>query len=182
MKKYLAFPFLSLLFGLTLLIGHVNSAQAQIPGAILSAGALGGVQSSSVAGISGGTYGALRGSFSNFFAEARIASWGDNTSYIHETGFLGGTDMSIWHIMVSGAVGLGSSTYQPGPLSGQPIPSVNYTSFLYEAQAIYQFDIIKGMVTAGAGVNYIGESNIGSASGIPAINGWGPVAMVSIGL
>lgn len=157
-------------------------SEAQIPGAIVSAGVLGGLQTSSINGMAGGNYWALRGSFSSLFAELRYATWGDGNTYVHESGFLAGMDMALWHIMVSGAVGLGSSTYQAPSVSGLTPPTINYTSFLYEAQAIYQFEIISGILTAGVGVNYLGESNIGSAIGIPSVNGIGGVAMISIGI
>jgi hypothetical protein len=162
--------------------GITEQASAQIPGAILSAGVLGGVQTSSINGMAGGNYWAVRGSFSSLFGELRYATWGDGTTYVHESGFLAGMDMALWHIMVSGAVGLGSSTYQAPPVLGQTLPTISYTSFLYEAQAIYQFEIISGILTAGIGVNYLGESNIGSAVGIPSISGVGGVAMISIGI
>src|ERR1051325_733870 len=64
-------------------------ANAQIPGDLLSAGALGGAQSSSVDGIGLGSYFALRGSFADFFGEMRHVSWGGESAYIHETGYLG---------------------------------------------------------------------------------------------
>lgn len=165
-----------------LLIVSSISTRAQIPGALVSAGALGGAQGSSVDGISGGSYFALRGGFSGFFGEMRSVSWGsDASSYIHETGYLGGMDFSLLHLMLSGAVGLGSSAYQ-APVSGGITPGVqNYSSFLYEAQAMYQFNIVSGMVTAGAGVNYVGEAPLGSTSA-PPINGWGGVVGVNIGL
>ena len=154
-----------------------SGARAQVPGAIISVGALGGFQNSSQTGIGSGTYLALRGSFSSLFGEIRHASWGDNTAYIHENGILGGMDFSIWHLMVIGAVGVGQSTYQ-APMAGEITPpEASYTSLLYEAQAMYQFEIISGMMTLGVGVNYLGESN-----SIAPITGWGGVASLNIGL
>src|SRR5947209_15809620 len=87
-------------------------ASAQIPGDLVSAGALGGAQTSSVDGIGMGSYFALRGSFADFFGEMRSVSWGGDNAYIHETGYLGGMDVSVLGLMISGAVGLGSSSYQ----------------------------------------------------------------------
>ena len=155
-----------------------SDAHAQVPGAIISVGALGGFQNSSQTGVGSGSYLALRGSFSSLFGEIRHVSWGDNSSYIHENGILGGMDFSIWHLMVMGAVGVGQSTYQ-APMVGEITPPVtpSYTSLLYEAQAMYQFEIISGIMTVGVGVNYLGESN----STAP-ITGWGGVASLNIGL
>jgi hypothetical protein len=175
MKKILVSASLLLVLGLVAAIPQ--SANAQVPGAIISAGALGGVQSSSMDGISSGTYMAVRGSFSNFFGEYRIAQWGGSDKYVHETGFLAGSDFSLWHFMLSGAVGVGASTYQAAAVAGVMPTPVDYTSFLYEAQAMYQFNIVSGMVTAGVGVNYLGES-----SSQAPINGWGIVGSINIGL
>ncbi|HWF44937.1 MAG TPA: hypothetical protein VG537_09875, partial [Candidatus Kapabacteria bacterium] len=114
---------------------------------------------------------------SSLFGEIRHASWGDNSAYIHENGILAGTDFSIWHLMFAGAVGVGQSQYQ-APTSFGITPAVqSYSSFIYEAQAMYQLNIISGMMTLGVGVNYIGESN-----SIAPINGWGGVAALNIGL
>ncbi len=175
MKKILVSASLLLLLGIFTAIPH--AAQAQVPGAIVSGGALGGVQSSSMDGISMGTYVAVRGSFSNFFGEYRMASWGGSDKYVHETGYLAGSDFSLWHFMLSGAVGVGSSTYQGAAVAGVMPAPVDYTSFLYEGQAMYQFDLITGIVTAGIGVNYLGET-----SSQQPINGWGAVASINIGL
>ena len=75
MKKHLLFSLLiagSLFLSLT----AARTAQAQIPGAFLSAGALGGIQSSNVPGIGAGNFYAVRGSFASFFGEMRHANWG----------------------------------------------------------------------------------------------------------
>lgn len=157
-------------------------ASAQIPGDLVSAGALGGAQSSSVDGIGMGSYLALRGSFADFFGEMRTVSWGNDNAFIHETGYLGGMDFSLLGLMLSGGIGLGSSSYQAPMAAGATTkPAVsNYTSFLYEAQAMYQFKIIGDFLSAGAGVNYIGETAIGG--GAPPINGVGAVLSVNVGL
>ena len=155
----------------------LSAARAQIPGAILSIGGLGGVQGSSQTGIGSGTYFALRGSFSSLFGELRHASWGDNSAYIHDNGILAGTDFAIWHLMLAGAVGVGQTKYQAPAVPGFTPPEASYTSFLYEAQAMYQFEIISGMLTVGIGVNYLGESN-----SIAPISGWGGVASINLGL
>jgi hypothetical protein len=163
--------------------GYSHQVAAQIPGDLLSAGVIGGAQSSSVDGIGMGSYFALRGGFSGFFGEMRMVNWGsDNSAYIHETGYLGGMDFSLLGLMLSGGVGLGSSSYQAPLTAGQTVasPVQNYTSFLYEAQAMYQFKIISDIVTAGAGVNYVGETAI--SGGVPPMNGWGAVASINIGL
>ena len=152
-------------------------AHAQIPGAILSAGALGGIQSSNVNGIGAGNFYAVRGSFANFFGELRHANWGGSNAYINDNGILGGMDFSLFGLMLSGAVGAGSATYQaPIVANNSPAPQ-SYTSFLYEAQAMYQFHIVGDFITAGLGVNYIGEAN-----SVQPIAGWGGVASLNIGL
>ena len=176
MKKLLVFS-LILAGSLFLSLTSSDSARAQVPGAIISAGALGGFQSSNVPGIGAGNFYAVRGAFSGFFAEMRHANWGGSNGYINDNGFLGGMDFSLFKVMLSGAVGAGSATYQAPALIGV-LPTVqNYTTFLYEAQAMYQFDIVSGFITAGVGVNYIGEAN-----SVAPIAGWGGVASLNIGL
>src|SRR5438094_9727750 len=101
--------FLSIFLGLSTM--H-ETAHAQIPGAILSAGALGGVQTSNVDGIGMGTYYALRGAFGTFFGEVRHTNWGNDNAYIRDNGILGGMDVSLLGLMLSGAIGLGSADYQ----------------------------------------------------------------------
>ena len=176
MKKILA---ATALFTLVCLAGALPSskAEAQVPGAIISGGALGGFQASNLAGVGSGLYLALRGSFSNFFGEVRRTSWGNADAYVHEDGVLAGADFSVWHLMVSGGIGLGSATYQAPAVSGVIAAPQSYTSFLYEAQGMYQFDIVTGIITAGVGVNYVGESN-----SVAPISGFGGVAEISIGI
>src|SRR5438105_1389992 len=163
---------LTLLLSITAMHG---TAQAQIPGAILSAGALGGVQTSNVDGIGGGTYYALRGAFGTFFGEVRHTNWGNDNAYIRDNGILGGMDVSLLGLMLTGAIGLGSADYQAPAVNGIQPGLQTSTSFLYEAQAMYQFNIISGMMTAGVGVNYLGESNGGQP-----ISGWGAVAGIKL--
>ena len=177
MKKLIAKAIAVLALGFVFSCMGTTSASAQIPGAIISAGGLAGLQGSSQSGIGGGSYLAARGSFSSLFGEIREANWGNSSAYIHETGILGGTDFSIWHLMFAGAVGVGQSAYQAPAVSGIMPAVQNYTSFIYEAQAMYQFDIISGMMSLGVGVNYIGESN-----SVAPISGWGGVASLNIGL
>ncbi len=176
MKKLLGFSLIAIA-SLLLNFAPAGAARAQVPGAIVSAGALGGVQSSNVAGIGSGNFYAVRGGFSGFFGEMRHANWGGSDAYINDNGFLGGMDFSLFNLMLSGAVGVGSATYQ-APASAGVLPAVqNYTSFLYEAQAMYQFNIVSGFITAGVGVNYIGEAN-----SVQPIAGWGAVAGLNVGL
>jgi hypothetical protein len=181
MKRILSILSISALLALSS-ITLPTTANAQIPGDLLSAGALGGAQSSSVSGIGLGSYFALRGSFADYFGEFRTVSWGGNDAYIHETGYLGGMDVSLLGLMLSGGIGIGSSSYQaPTATGATAAPGVsNYTSFLYEAQAMYQFDLIGSFVKAGAGVNYVGETAIGG--GAPPINGVGAVVSINVGL
>jgi hypothetical protein len=176
MKKRLIFSLIvagSLLFSLT----GTDSARAQVPGAIISAGALGGFQSSNVSGVGAGNFYAIRGAFSGFFGEMRHANWGGSDAYINDNGFLGGMDFSLFSLMLSGAVGAGSTTYQAPAVLGVVPAAQTYTSFLYEAQAMYQFNIVSGFITAGIGVDYIGEAN-----SVAPIAGWGGVASINIGL
>jgi hypothetical protein len=79
--------------------------------------------------------------------------------------------------MISGAVGFGASTAQGLTLSAPSTNISNYNSFDYDAQAMYQFDIVAGAVTLGVGLNYVGESN-----SVAPISGWGAIAMVGVGL
>jgi hypothetical protein len=177
MKNIFSKIALTSILSLFLGLASINTAQAQIPGALLSAGALGGIQSSNVDGIGTGTYYSLRGGFGSFFGEARHADWGNSSAYIHDNGILAGMDMSLLGLMISGAIGVGSADYKAPAVNGIQQGVQTSTSFLYEAQAMYQFNIISGMMTAGVGVNYIGESN-----GVQPINGWGAVAGINIGL
>ncbi len=166
--------------------------RAQVAGSIVSISALGGAQTSSLAGVTSGDYFSVRGSFTNLFAELRHADWGNSTASIHENGILAGADLSLFHIMVSAAVGVGSSKYQAPPYQYQPPPvngvstlplftktppSVTLTSFLYEAQAQYQFDIVAGLITISIGPNFIGETNSAEKEA-----GIGGVASVAVGL
>jgi hypothetical protein len=160
-----------------------DSARAQVPGSIFSVSALGGAQTSSLSGIGSGGLGsgdffALRGSFTSLFLELRHVDWGSGNAAVHENGVLVGGDASLFHILVSGAVGFGASTSQ-GPVSALS-PSTNissYNSFDYDAQAQYQFEIVAGAVTLGVGINYVGESN-----SVAPISGWGLIGSVSVGL
>lgn len=170
--------------GMILAAAFSNStASAQVPGAIISAGALGGYQSTSRADMGSGDYYSIRGSFTSLFAELRHTDWGNASNGIHENGLLAGADISLLHIMFSGAVGIGSCKYQAASVGGSETgpelipPPVSYNSLIYEAQAMYQFDIVAGMITAGIGVNYTAESN-----NTAPISGWGGVASVSVGL
>jgi hypothetical protein len=177
MKKYLISSSIAA-FGFILFLTLSSPVRAQVPGSIVSAGALGGAQSSSINGIGSGDYYSVRGSFTNLFGELRHADWGNSSASIHENGILAGADVSLFHIMVAGAVGVGHTDYQaPSPISGTTVPTVGLTSLLYEAQAMYQFEIVAGVITAGIGADYIGESN--SAENI---TGWGGVASISVGL
>jgi len=177
MKNPLIFSFIAF-FTIFLSIASVSVTSAQEPGSIISVGALGGMQGSSLTGIKSGQYYSLRGSFLNFFGELRHDDWGNSSSYVRDNGILGGIDFSLFHIMVAGAVGFGQSSYQAVTAVGGITPGVqSYSTFIYEGQAMYQFDIISGFMTAGIGVNYVAESN-----NIAPITGLGGVAMLSIGL
>ena len=154
-----------------------TSAQAQVPGSILSVALLGGVQKSNLDGVGGGTFLAIRGSFSNFFAEIRHSSWGNNNSYVHESGILAGADFAVWHLMISGAVGVGTSTYQSPAVLGTLPPTIDYRGLIFDAQALYQIEIVTGVATIGIGVNYVGELNT-----VAPISGIGAVAVVSLGI
>ena len=158
-------------------VASTKSAEAQVPGAILSAGALGGFQSSNVDGIGAGNFYAVRGSFANFFGEMRHANWGGSNAFINDNGILGGMDFSLFGLMLAGGVGAGSATYQPAPIQGIAQAQQTYTSFLYEGQAMYQFHIVGDFITAGLGVDYLGEAN-----SVQPIAGWGGVASLNIGL
>jgi hypothetical protein len=177
MKSIISRIALTSILSLFLGLSSISTAHAQIPGAILSAGALGGIQSSNVEGIGSGTYYALRGGFGTFFGEVRRTDWGNSSAYIRDNGILAGMDMSLLGLMISGAVGVGSADYQAPTANGITPGVQTSTSFLYEAQAMYQFDIVRDFIRAGAGVNYLGESN-----GVQPITGWGAVAGISIGL
>ncbi len=176
MKKQLTLSLLIagiLLFGIT----TAKSADAQVPGAIISGGALGGFQSSNVNGIGAGNFYAVRGSFASFFGELRHANWGGSDAYINDNGILGGMDFSLFGLTLAGGVGVGSATYQQAAIAGIPPSSQTYTSFLYEAQAMYPIHIVGDFITAGIGVDYLGESN-----SVQPIAGWGGVASLNIGL
>lgn len=156
----------------------LDVAQAQVPGALLSASVLGGLQTSNLDGIGAGNYYALRGGFGSFFGELRHANWGGSNAYVNDNGFLGGMDFSLFGLTLSGAVGAGTANYQAPAVAGGALPAVqNYTSFLYEAQAMYNFNIVGSFITAGVGVNYVGEAN-----SVAPIAGWGGVASLNIGL
>jgi len=172
MKKLILLSFIA---ALSLLSNFpvVSTAMAQEPGSIISASVLGGLQGSTLNGIKSGEYYSIRGSFLNFFAELRHDEWDGTGTYVRDNGFVGGIDFSLFHIMVSAGIGLGQSNYQ-SPLEGTSAQS--YSTFIYEGQAMYTFEIVAGLLTAGIGVNYVAESN-----NIAPISGWGGVAMLSLG-
>ena len=177
MKKLILYTLIST-FGLLM----SDSARAQVPGSIFSISALGGVQSSSLTGIGSGGVGsgdffAVRGSFTSLFLEVRHVDWGKSNANVRENGVLAGADFSLFHVMLSGAVGFGASTTQ-GPTFSAPSTNIaNYNSFAYDAQAMYQFEIVAGAITLGVGINYVGESN-----NVAPITGWGLIGSVSVGL
>jgi hypothetical protein len=182
MKKHL---FLSIIAisGLCLSLTFSDSARAQVPGSIVSVTAIGGGQTSSLAGVGSIGFGtndflAVRGSFMTFFLEYRHVDWGKSNDFVRENGILAGADFSLFHIMVSGAVGFGATTAQ-GPSIPNSVPTnlSSYSSLAYDAQAQYQFEIVPEVLALGIGVNYIGESN-----GVAPITGWGGIASVSVGL
>jgi hypothetical protein len=181
MKKKL---FLSLVaIGVLLLsLACSDPARAQVPGSIFSISALGGAQTSSLTGIGSGGLGsgdffALRGLFTSLFLELRHVDWGSGNSAVRENGVLAGADFSLFHVMLSGAIGFGASTAQGLSLSAPSTNISNYNSFDYDAQAQYQFEIVAGAVTLGVGINYVGESN-----NVAPISGWGLIGSVSVGL
>jgi len=113
-----------------------------------------------------------------FFLEYRHVDWGKDNAFVRENGILGGGDFTLFHIMVSGAVGFGATTSQPPSIPNSiPTNLSSYSSLAYDAQAQYQFEIVPEVLTLGIGVNYIGESN-----GVAPITGWGGIASVSVGL
>ncbi len=181
MKKHLFLPIIAVL-GLSLSLTMSDVARAQVPGSIFSVSALGGIQTSSLTGIgsggiSSGDFFAVRGSFTSLFLEVRHVDWGQSNANVRENGVLVGGDATLFHVMISGAVGFGASTTQ-GPTFAAPSTSLSsYNSFAYDAQAQYQFEIVPGAVSIGVGINYVGESN----SQAP-ITGWGLIGSVSVGL
>jgi hypothetical protein len=181
MKKHLFLSVIAVL-GLCLSLTISDVARSQVPGSIFSVSALGGLQTSSLTGIGSGGVGsgdffAVRGSFTSLFLELRHVDWGSGNSAVHENGVLVGGDASLFHVMISGAVGFGASTAQGLTLSAPSTNISNYNSFDYDAQAMYQFEIVAGSVTLGIGLNYVGESN-----SVAPITGWGAIAMVGVGL
>jgi hypothetical protein len=176
MKKLLLHFFIGV-SSLLLSMASVSTLRAQESGSIISLAALGGVQESSLTGIKSGQYYSVRGSLFNFFAELRHDEWGNSASYVRDNGIVGGIDFSLFHIMVSAGIGLGQSDYQPSSVYGVAPPVLSYSTFIYEGQAMYTFEIIGGILTAGVGLNYVAESN-----DIAPIYGWGGVAMLSVGL
>jgi|ERR1017187_894510 hypothetical protein len=180
MKKLLIFSSAAILF-LLLNIAFVTTAPAQESGSIISGSVLAGIQESSLTGIKLGQYYSLRGSFLNLFGELRHDYWGNSSSYVSDNGIVAGADFSLFHIMVAGGIGIGRSSYQAPAYQVSAVltvtpPVLTYSTFIYEAQAMYQFDIVAGLLTAGVGVNYVAESNT-----IAPIYGWGGVAMLSLG-
>jgi hypothetical protein len=182
MKKLL---FLTLFFTFTLgtTSAFIDQARAQVPGAVISATAIGGGQTSSLSGVGSVGFGtndffAVRGSFMTFFLEYRHVDWGKSNDFVRENGILGGADFTLFHIMVSGAIGFGASTAQ-GPSIPNSISTnlSSYSSLAYDAQAQYQFEIVPEVLSLGIGVNYIGESN-----GVAPITGWGGIASLNFGL
>ncbi len=182
MKKLLV---LTLFFFLTLSItsSFIDEAYAQVPGAVISATAIGGGQTSSLSGVGSVGFGtndffAVRGSFMTFFLEYRHVDWGKSNAFVRENGILGGGDFTLFHIMVSGAVGFGATTSQPPSIPTSISTNISsYNSLAYDAQAQYQFEIVPEMLSLGIGVNYIGESN-----GVAPITGWGGIATLNFGL
>lgn len=176
MKKLLILPIA--VFGIFLSVTLADTARAQVPGSIISVSGMFGAQSSSQTGVGTGYYYAVRGSFTTLFAEVRHVDWGSTGAYVRENGVLAGVDFSLFHIMLSGAVGFGASTNQ-GPASAANVSTniSSYSSLDYEAQAQYQFEIVAGAVTLGVGVNFVGEAN-----NVAPITGLGGVASVSVGL
>src|SRR5271166_787788 len=179
MKKNL-FISLAAIAGLLSTLIISDSARAQEPGSVLGVSALFGAQSSSQTDIGTGYYYAVRGTFTSLFAEYRHVDWlgSGNGAAIHENGILAGMDFTLFHVMLSGAVGFGASTSQ-GPTIPNSISTKlsSYDSFDYDAQAQYQIDIVKGSIELGIGLNYVGESN-----SVAPITGWGAVASLSFGL
>ncbi len=182
MKKHLFLPIIAIL-GLCLSITFSDTARAQVPGSVFSVSAIGGGQTSSLTGIGDVGFGtndffAVRGSFMTFFLEYRHVDWGKSDAFVRENGILGGGDFTLFHVMVSAAVGFGATTSQPPTIPNAISTSISsYSSLAYDAQAQYQFEIVPEVLTLGIGVNYIGESN-----GVAPITGWGGIATVNVGL
>lgn len=166
MKKLLLSSLIAVLI-LLMNFAVISPLLAQEPGSIISIGALGGVQESSLTGIKSGEYYSVRGSFLNFFGELRHDEWGNSASYVRDNGIVGGVDFSMFHIMLSGGIGVGRSSYQAPTVFTITPPVLNYSTFIYEGQAMYQFDIVAGLLTAGIGLNYVAETN-----NIAEITGW----------
>ncbi len=169
--------------GLCLFVTFSGRAQAQVPGSVISVSAIGGGQTSSLSGVGSVGFGtndffAVRGSFMTFFVEYRHVDWGKSNAFVRENGILGGGDFTLFHIMVSGAVGFGATTSQPPAIPTSISTNLSsYSSLAYDAQAQYQIEIVPEVLSLGIGVNYIGESN-----GVAPITGWGGIASLSMGL